>query len=182
MRAAGFYLIERRACPATLPDATAPASSPSTPSSTPSLTPRCLLPRRATCKFDNLCLNASTLEFEYYVNTDLYPGKDDEEWRLCRGWLYRGPCPARAALRGTALTPARPPAPAPRHADMPVAYDQLAAQPQQQFSEHLVSAGVLRPGARPRRRAVQALANLCRGGLLAVVNGTPLAGARSHAP
>ncbi|KAL4439224.1 hypothetical protein ABPG77_004126 [Micractinium sp. CCAP 211/92] len=53
--------------------------------------------RRATCKFDNVCLNASTLEFEYYVNTDLYP-------------------------------------------DMPVAYDQLTAQPQSQFSEHLVSA------------------------------------------
>lgn len=34
----------------------------------------CLPPCRATCKFDNLCLNASTLEFEYYVNTDLYPG------------------------------------------------------------------------------------------------------------
>jgi len=29
--------------------------------------------RAASCKFDNVCLNASTLEFEYYQNTDLYP-------------------------------------------------------------------------------------------------------------
>lgn len=51
----------------------------------------------ATCKFENMCLNASTLEFEYYMDTDMYPS-------------------------------------------MPVAYNQMDAQPQEQFSEHLLSA------------------------------------------
>lgn len=31
--------------------------------------------RRASCKFENVCLNTTTDEFEFYQNTDLYPSE-----------------------------------------------------------------------------------------------------------
>ena len=43
---------------------------------------------RASCKFENVCLNSATDEFEFYQNTDLYPSELMGSWECScmHGW------------------------------------------------------------------------------------------------
>lgn len=102
--------------------------------------------RSTTCKFDNVCLDAATGQFEYYLDPAIVGGAP-------------GPCPRRAsvpqwvpsrdvrrtflplpALLATLLPP-RPSHPA--CADLPVAHHQVNGAALDQFPEHLLNMGEL---------------------------------------
>lgn len=113
----------------------------------PHLYPAPAHPCRATCKFDHVCLNASTLAFEYYLDPAL-TGACGPRGRARDGWERRAAGPpwrvagwASEQRMADTRRPQPPRCAPPLLAGVPVAWDQATGGPLLDFPPHLVNLG-----------------------------------------